>query len=40
MHRSKPSQAGLHLEHPDPVEGAKAFLEKRAPQWLPYRGTD
>ena len=29
-----------HLEHPDPVEGSKAFLEKRPPKWAPYRGTD
>jgi len=29
-----------HLDHPDPVEGSKAFLEKRAPNWAPYRGTD
>lgn len=29
-----------HLEHPDPVEGAQAFLQKRPPNWLPYRGTD
>jgi E-phenylitaconyl-CoA hydratase len=29
-----------HLDHPDPVEGAKAFLEKRPPKWAPYRGTD
>jgi E-phenylitaconyl-CoA hydratase len=34
------AQVERHLGHPDPVEGAKAFLEKRAPRWLPYRGTD
>lgn len=34
------SQVERHLGHPDPVEGAQAFLEKRAPRWLPYRGTD
>jgi enoyl-CoA hydratase/carnithine racemase len=28
-----------HLDHPDPVEGAQAFLEKRPPRWQPYRGT-
>jgi len=33
-------QVERHLEHPDPVEGSKAFLEKRAPNWAPYRGTD
>jgi len=34
------AQVERHLGHPDPVEGAKAFLEKRAPAWLPYVGTD
>ena len=34
------SHVERHLDHPDPVEGAKAFLEKRPPKWLPYRGTD
>jgi E-phenylitaconyl-CoA hydratase len=29
-----------HLGHPDPVEGSKAFLEKRPPKWAPYSGTD
>lgn len=33
-------QIERHLGHPDPVEGAKAFLEKRDPVWAPYRGTD
>jgi enoyl-CoA hydratase/carnithine racemase len=33
-------QVERHLTHPDPVEGSKAFLEKRAPKWAPYRGTD
>jgi enoyl-CoA hydratase/carnithine racemase len=33
-------QVERHLGHPDPVEGSKAFLEKRPPQWGPYRGTD
>jgi enoyl-CoA hydratase/carnithine racemase len=33
-------QVEAHLDHPDPIEGAKAFLEKRAPKWQPYRGTD
>ena len=33
-------QVERHLEHPDPVEGSKAFLEKRPPKWAPYRGTD
>lgn len=34
------AQVERHLPHPDPVEGSKAFLEKRAPKWEPYRGTD
>lgn len=34
------AQVERHLEHPDPVEGAQAFLQKRAPKWLPYRGTE
>jgi enoyl-CoA hydratase/carnithine racemase len=34
------TQVERHLGHPDPVEGAKAFLEKRPPAWRPYRGTD
>jgi len=34
------AQVERHLGHPDPVEGAKAFLEKRPPKWAPYRGTD
>lgn len=34
------AQVERHLPHPDPVEGSQAFLEKRAPRWLPYRGTD
>jgi enoyl-CoA hydratase/carnithine racemase len=29
-----------HLGHPDPIEGSKAFLEKRPPKWAAYRGTD
>ena len=33
-------QVEKHLGHPDPVEGSKAFIEKRAPAWSPYRGTD
>lgn len=33
-------QVERHLGHPDPVEGSKAFLEKRPPRWTPYRGTD
>jgi enoyl-CoA hydratase/carnithine racemase len=33
-------QVERHMGHPDPVEGSKAFLEKRSPQWVPYRGTD
>jgi len=33
-------QVERHLAHPDPIEGAKAFLEKRSPRWAPYRGTD
>ncbi len=34
------TQVERHLTHPDPVEGSKAFLEKRLPRWEPYRGTD
>jgi E-phenylitaconyl-CoA hydratase len=34
------AQIERHLGHPDPVEGSKAFLEKRPPRWAPYRGTD
>jgi len=34
------AQIERHLGHPDPVEGSKAFLEKRPPKWAPYRGTD
>lgn len=33
-------QVERHTGHPDPIEGSKAFLEKRAPKWAPYRGTD
>jgi enoyl-CoA hydratase/carnithine racemase len=33
-------QVERHLGHPDPVEGGKAFAEKRPPNWAPYRGTD
>jgi enoyl-CoA hydratase/carnithine racemase len=33
-------QIERHLGHPDPVEGSRAFLEKRPPKWAPYRGTD
>ena len=28
-------QIERHLGHPDPVEGSKAFLEKRPPKWAP-----
>ena len=34
------AQVEKHLGHPDPAEGAQAFLEKRPPRWAPYRGTD
>lgn len=34
------TQVERHLGHPDPMEGSKAFLEKRPPKWAPYRGTD
>jgi enoyl-CoA hydratase/carnithine racemase len=34
------TQVERHLGHPDPVEGSKAFLEKRPPKWAPYRGTE
>lgn len=27
-----------HADHPDMVEGTKAFLEKRKPRWAPYTG--
>ena len=27
-----------HTDHPDLEEGAKAFVEKRKPQWAPYTG--
>jgi E-phenylitaconyl-CoA hydratase len=33
-------QVERHIGHPDPIEGSKAFLEKRPPEWAPYRGTD
>ena len=33
-------QVERHLGHPDPVEGSRAFLEKRPARWAPYRGTD
>jgi len=33
-------QIERHMGHPDPIEGSKAFLEKRPPKWAPYRGTD
>ncbi len=28
-----------HTAHPDLEEGAKAFVEKRKPQWAPYTGS-
>jgi E-phenylitaconyl-CoA hydratase len=28
-----------HQEHPDFVEGSRAFVEKRKPRWAPYTGT-
>ena len=28
-----------HTGHPDLAEGAKAFIEKRKPQWAPYTGS-
>jgi enoyl-CoA hydratase/carnithine racemase len=34
------NQVERHMGHPDPVEGGKAFFEKRQPSWAPYRGTD
>jgi E-phenylitaconyl-CoA hydratase len=33
-------QVEQYMGHPDPAEGSQAFLEKRAPKWAPYRGTD
>jgi E-phenylitaconyl-CoA hydratase len=27
-----------HNDHPDLVEGSRAFVEKRPPRWAPYRG--
>jgi enoyl-CoA hydratase/carnithine racemase len=29
-----------HADHPDMVEGTKAFLEKRKPRWASYTGGD
>jgi enoyl-CoA hydratase/carnithine racemase len=29
---------GLHTAHPDPKEGATAFVEKRKPRWAGFRG--
>ncbi len=34
------TQIERHLDHPDPAEGAQAFLEKRPPNWAPYAGTE
>ena len=30
----------VHSDHPDMVEGPKAFLEKRKANWAPYTGDD
>ncbi len=30
----------VHSDHPDMIEGPRAFLEKRAPNWAPYAGGD
>jgi E-phenylitaconyl-CoA hydratase len=30
----------VHSEHPDMIEGPKAFLEKRRPNWAPYTGDE
>jgi enoyl-CoA hydratase/carnithine racemase len=27
-----------HADHPDPEEGARAFVEKRKPRWAPPAG--
>ncbi len=29
-----------HRDHPDQVEGPRAFFEKRAPNWAPFTGDD
>jgi enoyl-CoA hydratase/carnithine racemase len=29
-----------HADHPDMIEGPKAFFEKRKPRWAPYVGDD
>jgi E-phenylitaconyl-CoA hydratase len=33
-------ELAVHADHPDMIEGPKAFLEKRKPNWVPYRGDD
>lgn len=33
-------ELAVHSDHPDMVEGPKAFLEKRAPKWAPYSGDE
>lgn len=30
----------VHADHPDMIEGPRAFLEKRKPNWAPYAGDD
>jgi enoyl-CoA hydratase/carnithine racemase len=30
----------VHSDHPDMVEGPKAFLEKRKASWAPYTGDE
>jgi enoyl-CoA hydratase/carnithine racemase len=33
-------ELAVHSDHPDMVEGPKAFLEKRKPNWAPYTGDE
>lgn len=33
-------ELAMYADHPDNVEGPKAFLEKRKPNWAPFTGDD
>jgi enoyl-CoA hydratase/carnithine racemase len=33
-------ELAVHSDHPDMIEGPKAFLEKRRPVWAPYTGDE